>query len=116
MSESAHVLTSLSRHGEEYHLCDKGMPCSNSIEPRAHGHQNHIAQNMAVNLGQVQAPCPHHSACLRPTCRWMFTWMLLLAITVAYQRRKKEAGKMKAKWEKMKEIDEEKASGHRGKR
>ncbi len=34
--------------------------------------------------------------------RWMFVWMTLLGTTVAYQRRKKEAAKMRQKWEEMK--------------
>jgi len=32
----------------------------------------------------------------------MFVWMTLLGTTVAYQRRKKEAAKMRQKWEDMK--------------
>ncbi|CAD6578689.1 MAG: hypothetical protein TREMPRED_002243 [Tremellales sp. Tagirdzhanova-0007] len=54
--------------------------------------KDHVTQNLAVELA------------------WMFVWMILLGITVVLQRRKKEAARMKAKWDEMKGADE-KASG-----
>ncbi|ORY31254.1 hypothetical protein BCR39DRAFT_527136 [Naematelia encephala] len=54
--------------------------------------KNHLAQNFAVNIG------------------WMLVWMIILTVTVVVQRRKKEAVRMKAKWEEMKRLD-----GERGK-
>ena len=38
-------------------------------------------------------------------------WTILLVITVIYQRRKKEAGKMKEKWEEMKRVDGDRIIG-----
>jgi len=43
--------------------------------------------------------------------RWMVTWICLLAITVVVQRRRKEAGKMRAKWDEMKRVDEKRMAG-----
>lgn len=53
--------------------------------------KNHLVQNFAVNLG------------------WMVVWMIILAITVVYQRRKKETQLMKDKWEEMKKEHERRA-------
>ena len=38
-------------------------------------------------------------------------WTTLLVTTVIYQRRKKEAGKMKEKWEEMKRVDGDRTTG-----
>jgi hypothetical protein len=45
------------------------------------------------------------------TPRWLFVWMIILAITVAYQRRKKEAARMKEIWNEMKRKDEDQTVG-----
>jgi len=57
------------------------------------GTKNHLAQNFAVNLG------------------WLVVWMFLLSGTVIYQRRKKEAAKMREKWEEMKRVDGDRVVG-----
>jgi len=44
----------------------------------------------------------------------MVTWICLLAITVVVQRRRKEAGKMRAKWDEMKRVDEKRMAGEDG--
>lgn len=52
--------------------------------------KNHLGQNFGVVLG------------------WMISWMIILSITVIFQRRKTEKNNMKAKWEEMKTRDVEK--------
>lgn len=47
----------------------------------------------------------------------MVVWMILLAVTVIFQRRKKEREAMKKKWQEMKERDQkitEKEARERG--
>jgi len=50
--------------------------------------KNHLAQNFAVNLG------------------WMFVWMMILGLTVVYQRRKKETARMKGIWDELRRVDQ----------
>ena len=38
--------------------------------------------------------------------RWMVVWMILLATTVAFQRRTKEATKLREKFEELRREDE----------
>ena len=45
------------------------------------------------------------------THSWLFVWMIVLALTVIFQRRKKEASRMSDKWEEMKKEDERRAAG-----
>lgn len=39
------------------------------------------------------------------TSSWMIVWMILLAVTVIMQRRKKEREALQKKWKEMKERD-----------
>lgn len=76
-------------------------------------------QNFAVTLGYVESlkhlkPLAHASSTSSDAdggIRWMVTWICLLAITVVVQRRRKEAGKMRAKWDEMKRVDEKRMAG-----
>ena len=56
------------------------------------GTKNHLVQNFAVCLG------------------WLVVWMVLLATTVIYQRRKKETERMRDLWEEMKRKDQDHAA------
>lgn len=57
--------------------------------------KNHLGQNFGVMLG------------------WMISWMVILSLTVIFQRRRTEAANMKAKWQEMKERDAEKTGRRR---
>jgi len=50
--------------------------------------KNHLGQNFGVNIS------------------WMIVWMIILSMTVIFQRRKTEKENMKKKWEEVKEKRE----------